>query len=93
MPFWVSTNTPGNGMDAPTAWRLRSFLILPQGRLNIIDFLFTVELPIQVVGASNLAVSGQVGNALTLWEMVLGGTGYSGAFGRQVTLDEAAERP
>ena len=41
MPFWVSTNTPGTGMDAPT-WRgaYDRFLILPQGRLNIIDFPF-----------------------------------------------------
>ena len=38
MPFWVSSNTPGSGMDAPT-WRgaYDRFLILPQGRLNIID--------------------------------------------------------
>ncbi|MEC8941887.1 MAG: hypothetical protein VYC95_04090, partial [Verrucomicrobiota bacterium] len=41
MPFLVSTNTPGTGMDAPT-WRgaYDRFLILPQGRLNIIDFDF-----------------------------------------------------
>ena len=41
MPYWVSTNTPGSGMDAPT-WRgaYDRFLILPQGRLNIIDFDF-----------------------------------------------------
>ncbi|SVA84941.1 uncharacterized protein METZ01_LOCUS137795, partial [marine metagenome] len=41
MPFWVSTNTPRTGMDAPT-WRgaYDRFLILPQGRLNIIDFDF-----------------------------------------------------
>ncbi|MGI9242611.1 MAG: hypothetical protein ACR2RV_17580, partial [Verrucomicrobiales bacterium] len=41
MPFLVSTNTPGSGMDAPT-WRgaYDRFLILPQGRLNIIDFDF-----------------------------------------------------
>ena len=41
MPFLVSTNTPGTGMDAPT-WRgaYDRWLILPQGRLNIIDFPF-----------------------------------------------------
>jgi YVTN family beta-propeller protein len=41
MPFLVSTNTPGTGMDAPT-WRgaYDRWLILPQGRLNIIDFDF-----------------------------------------------------
>ncbi len=39
IPFWVSTNTPGTGMDAPT-WRgaYDRFLILPQGRLNIVEF-------------------------------------------------------
>ena len=38
MPFLVSTNTPGTGMDAPT-WRgaYDRWLILPQGRLNIIE--------------------------------------------------------
>ena len=32
MPYWVSTNTPGSGMDTPT-WRgaYDRFLILPQG--------------------------------------------------------------
>jgi hypothetical protein len=41
MPFWVTTNTPGTGMDAPT-WRgaYDRWLILPQGRVNIIDFNF-----------------------------------------------------
>jgi len=41
MPFWVSTNTPGTGMDAPT-WRgaYDRFLILPQGRVNVIDLPF-----------------------------------------------------
>jgi YVTN family beta-propeller protein len=41
MPFWVSTNTPGTGMEAPT-WRgaYDRCLILPQGRLNLIDFDF-----------------------------------------------------
>ena len=41
MPFWTSTKTPGTGMDAPT-WRgaYDRWMILPQGRLNIIDFDF-----------------------------------------------------
>jgi YVTN family beta-propeller protein len=39
MPFYVSTNTPGeNGMDAPT-WRgaIDRFLLTPQGRANVMD--------------------------------------------------------
>ncbi|MEM6473840.1 MAG: hypothetical protein AAF802_30070 [Planctomycetota bacterium] len=41
MPHLVSTNTPGTGMDAPT-WRgaYDRFMILPQGRLNILEFDF-----------------------------------------------------
>lgn len=39
MPFYTNTNTPGTGMEAPT-WRgaYDRFLILPQGRLNIVEF-------------------------------------------------------
>lgn len=91
MPFWVSTNTPGTGMDTPT-WRgaYDRFLILPQGRLNIIDFGFY----------RNVAERGQDERAIwqfswggrerfnPVWNMVLeGSTGYSGAFGRQLTLN------
>ena len=41
MPFLVSTNTPDTGMEAPT-WRGAQdrWLILPQGRINIIEFDF-----------------------------------------------------
>ena len=45
MPFWVSTNTPGTGMDARMRGAYDRFLILPQGRLNIIDFPFIEEWP------------------------------------------------
>ena len=94
MPFLVSTNTPATGMDAPT-WRgaYDRFLILPQGRLNIIDFDFY----------RRVAERGQPGRSIwpfswggrprfdPVWDMVLeAGTGYPGAFARQVTLNEAS---
>ena len=92
MPFLVSTNTPGTGMDAPT-WRgaYDRFLILPQGRLNIVEFPFY----------RNVAERGQSEEEIwrfswggrerfnPVWDMVLqGSTGYSGTFARQVTLNE-----
>ena len=45
MPFLVSTNTPGTGMDAPT-WRgaYDRWMLLPQGRLNIIDLMQIVNM-------------------------------------------------
>ena len=92
MPHLVSTNTPGTGMDAPT-WRgaYDRFLILPQGRLNIIDFPFY----------SRVADKGQSEEKIwrfswggrerfnPVWDMVLEmSTGFSGAFGRQLTLSK-----
>ena len=46
MPFLVSTNTPGTGMDAPT-WRgaYDRWMILPQGRINVIDLMNIVGMP------------------------------------------------
>ena len=91
MPFWVSTNSPGTGMDAPT-WRgaYDRFLILPQGRLNIIDFPF-------YKGFAEEGIPERKMWRLTwrnkprfdpVWNMVLeGSTGFSGAFARQVTLN------
>ncbi|MCK4685430.1 MAG: hypothetical protein KAT44_10765, partial [Pirellulales bacterium] len=92
MPHLVSTYTPGTGMDAPT-WRgaYDRFLILPQGRLNIIDFPFY----------SRVADKGQSEEKIwrfswggrerfnPVWDMVLEmSTGFSGAFGRQLTLSK-----
>lgn len=92
MPHLVSTNTPGTGMDAPT-WRgaYDRFLILPQGRLNIVEFPFY----------RRVAESGQSEEEIwkfswggrerfnPVWSMVLEmSTGYSGAFARQVTLSK-----
>jgi len=87
----VSTNTPGTGMEAPT-WRgaYDRFLILPQGRLNIIEFPFY----------RNVAERGQPEEEIwrfswggrrrfnPVWNMVVeGSTGFSGSFARQVTLN------
>ncbi|MCP4191429.1 MAG: hypothetical protein GY768_12460 [Planctomycetaceae bacterium] len=91
MPFWVSTNTPGTGMDAPT-WRgaYDRFLILPQGRLNIIDFDFYREIAKRGIPERNMWQFSWAGRRRfdPVWDMVLeGSTGYSGAFARQVTID------
>ena len=91
MPFGVSTNTKGSGMDAPT-WRgaYDRFLILPQGRSNIIS----------KEGYRRIAEEGNTEKKIwqrswqndpsfdPVWDMVLeGSTGFSGAFARQVTLN------
>ena len=86
MPFWVSTNTPGTGMEAPT-WRgaYDRWLILPQGRRNVIDLVRRFDrdngFPEQSIwGASN-----------AVWQMVLeGSTGFPGAFARGTTLNRAS---
>lgn len=93
MPFWVSTNTPGTGMDAPT-WRgaYDRWLILPQGRLNIIDFNFYRAIADQGVPEENLWRFSWGGRERfhPVWDMVLeGSTGYSGALGRQWTMDQS----
>jgi len=86
MPFLVSTNTPGTGMDAPT-WRgaYDRWMILPQGRLNIIDLM-------NIVGMDDTFPERDVwilaGASPDIWEMVVqGSTGFSGSFARQVTLN------
>ena len=93
MPFWVSTNTPGTGMDAPT-WRgaYDRFLILPQGRLNIIDFDFYRRVAEEGIPERKMWQFSWGGRRRfdPIWNMVLeGSTGYSGAFARQVTLSSA----
>ena len=91
MPFWVSTNTPGTGMDAPT-WRgaYDRWLILPQGRLNIIDFDFYRRVAEKGNAERSVWQFSWGGRARfnPVWDMVLeGSTGFSGAFARQVTLN------
>lgn len=94
MPFLVSTNTPGTGMDAPT-WRgaYDRFLILPQGRLNIIDFDFYRRVAERGIPERNVWQFSWSGRRRfdPVWDMVLeGSTGVSGSFARQVTLNKAA---
>ncbi|MDE0822336.1 MAG: hypothetical protein OSA95_14535, partial [Opitutales bacterium] len=92
MPFWVSTNTPGTGMDAPT-WRgaYDRFLILPQGRLNIIDFDFYRRVAEEGIPERKVWQFSWAGRSRfnPVWDMVLeGSTGFSGSFARQVTLSK-----
>lgn len=93
MPFWVSTNTPGTGMDAPT-WRgaYDRWLILPQGRLNLIDFDFFRNITELGTPEQNLWRFSWASRPRfdPVWNMVLeGSTGFSGSFARQVTLNQA----
>jgi len=89
MPFLVSTNTPGTGMDAPT-WRgaYDRWMVLPQGRLNIIDLMNIVGMD---QSFPERAVWDLAGASPDIWEMVLqGSTGFSGSFARQVTLNSSS---
>ncbi len=98
MPYWVSTNTPGSGMDAPT-WRgaYDRFLILPQGRLNIIDLDFYRRVAERGNDERSIWQFSWGGRRAfdSVWDMVLeGSTGYSGSFARQITLSkETADEP
>ena len=98
MPFLVSTNTPGTGMEAPT-WRgaYDRWLILPQGRLNIIDFDFYRNVAEKGVPERSVWQFSWAGRKRfdPVWDMVLeGSTGFSGAFARQVTLNnKSVEEP
>lgn len=94
MPFWVSTNTRGSGMDAPT-WRgaYDRFLILPQGRLNIIDFPFYQRVAERGNDERDIWRFSWSGRKAfdPVWNMVLeGSTGFSGSFGRQTTLNKTS---
>ena len=97
MPFLVSTNTPGTGMDAPT-WRgaYDRWLILPQGRLNILEFDFFRRIAEGGLDEQRIWQLSWGGRRRfnPVWNMVLeGSTGVSGSFGRQVTMNkESAER-
>lgn len=90
MPFWVSTNTPFTGMDAPT-WRgaYDRWLILPQGRWNVIDLRGQGDrdnaFPERSMWGATLP------ERRFFWDMVReGSTGFAGAFARQVTLNGAS---
>ena len=94
MPFLASTNTPGTGMEAPT-WRgaYDRWLILPQGRLNLIDFDF-YELTTRSGTPERMVWNLSWGRRQRfdpVWDMVLeGSTGFSGSFARQVTLNQVS---
>jgi len=93
MPFWTSTKTPGTGMDAPT-WRgaYDRWMILPQGRLNIIDFNFYRDAAERGAPERSIWQFAWGGRQRfdPVWNMVLeGSTGFSGAFARQVTLNQS----
>lgn len=92
MPFLVSTNTPGTGMDVPTFRGANDrFLILPQGRLNIIDFDFYRHIAEKGIPEKDLwRLSWRSKPRFDpIWEMVLeGSTGSSGSFARQLTLEQ-----
>ena len=88
MPFLVSSNTPGTGMDAPT-WRgaYDRFIITPQARTNVIDLMHLVNMD-DTFPERNIWLLG--GASPDIWEMVVqGGTGFSGSFARQTTLNAA----
>jgi hypothetical protein len=79
-------------MDAPT-WRgaYDRFLILPQGRLNIIDFDFYARVAERGQPERDIWQFSWAGRRRfdPVWEMVLeGSTGFSGSFARQVTLNQ-----
>ena len=94
MPFLVSTNTPGSGMDAPT-WRgaYDRWLILPQGRLNIIDFPFYRNISERGAPERDIWRLSWGGRERfdPVWDMVLQqSNGYPGGYGRQVTINHAS---
>lgn len=90
MPFWTSTNTPGTGMDAPT-WRgaYDRWLILPQGRWNVVDLRGQWERDAGFPERSMWGAS--IPERRHFWDMVEeGSTGFPGAFARQVTLNASS---
>ena len=94
MPFLVSTNTPGTGMEAPT-WRgaYDRFLILPQGRLNIVEFPFYRRVAERGNSEQEIWRFSWGGRPRfnPIWNMVVeGSTGFSGSFARQVTLSQSS---
>ena len=91
MPFLVSTNTPGTGMDAPT-WRgaYDRWMLLPQGRLNIIDLMQIVNMGPSFPERDMWILAGA---SPDIWDMVLQtSTGFPGGFARQVTLNSDSAR-
>ena len=91
MPFLVSTNTPGTGMDAPT-WRgaYDRWMLLPQGRLNIMHLMQIVNMGASFPERDMWILAGA---SPDIWQMVLEtSTGFPGGFARQVTLNADTAR-
>ena len=94
LPHLVSTNHPTIGMDTPT-WRgaYDRFLILPQGRINLVTLKPFAELAEQGIPERELwrRTWAQREAFDPVWDMVEEhSTGYSGAFARQATLNRAS---
>lgn len=94
LPHLVSTNHPTIGMDTPT-WRgaYDRFLVLPQGRINLVTLPAFAALAEQGIPERELwrATWGFREQFDPVWDMVLEhSTGYSGAYARQVTLSQAS---
>jgi hypothetical protein len=88
----VSTNHPTIGMDTPT-WRgaYDRFLILPQGRINMVTLPPFAKLAEQGIPERELwrFSWGLRDEFAPVWDMVLEhSTGFSGSFARQVTLSK-----
>lgn len=91
-PHMVSTNHPTIGMDTPT-WRgaYDRFLILPQGRINMVTLPPFAKLAEQGIPERELwrFSWGLRDEFDPVWDMVLEhSTGFSGSFARQVTLSK-----
>lgn len=101
-PFLTSTNTGSaqnatasaesfNGMDAPT-WRgaYDRWIITPQARFNVIDLLERIDQSLLDSDFPEQTMWFHAGaRTQANWDMVLEyGTGFSGSFARQVTLNQ-----
>ena len=93
LPHLVGTNHPTIGMDAPT-WRgaYDRYLILPQGRINMVTLPPFAALAEQGIPERALWRNtwGNRERFDPVWDMVLEhSTGFSGTFARQVTLHQS----
>ena len=101
-PFLTTTNTPSNrnvqgdvgsfnGMDAPT-WRgaYDRWIVTPQARFNAIDLIERIGMDLEGDIPEQEVWFHAGARTQANWDMVLEyGTGFSGTFARQVTLNES----
>ena len=92
LPHLVGTNHPTIGMDAPT-WRgaYDRYLILPQGRINLVTLPPFAALAEQGIPERALWRNTWANRESfdPVWDMVLEhSTGFSGSFARQVTISK-----